>query len=160
MKLVNYTILNEAESLRESTMSQLAEFIGNHLMLSLAFIAVLFIYLSMMMNEKMQAFANVNTSQLTQLVNHKNAVVIDTRSTDEYNSGHIVNAVSMPLTEITSGNKAIEGLKGKTVIAYCVSGMTSKSACKHLIKSGVENVFNLTGGINSWIGEKLPLVKK
>jgi len=159
LKLVNYTILNEAKSLWETTMSQLAEFIGNHLMLSLAFIAVFFIYLSMLMSEKMQAFANVNTTELTQLVNHKNAVLIDTRSTDDYNNGHIVNAISMPLSEIV-GNKSVDSLKGKTVIAYCVSGMTSKSACKHLIKNGVENVFNLTGGINSWIGEKLPLVRK
>lgn len=141
-------------------MSQLAEFIGNHLLLSLAFIAVLFIYLSIMMNEKMQAFSNINTSQLTQLVNHKDAIVIDTRSTNEYNNGHIVNAVNIPLSDITSGSQSVDHLKGKTVITYCVSGITSKSACKHLIKSGVENVFNLTGGINSWIGEKLPLIKK
>lgn len=141
-------------------MSQLAEFIGNHLWLSLAFIAVLFMYLSIMMNEKMQTFSGINTSQLTQLVNHKDAVVIDTRSTDDYNNGHIVNAVSMPLSDILSGSKPIENLKGKTVITYCISGMTAKSACKHFTKSGIENVFNLTGGINSWIGEKLPLVKK
>ncbi len=140
-------------------MSQLAEFIGNHLWLSLAFIAVLFMYLSMTLNEKMQAFSNVDTSQLTQLVNHKDAVVIDTRSADDFDNGHIVNAINMPLSDIIAGNKSIDKLKGKTVITYCTSGMTSKTACKHLIKSGVNNVFNLTGGINSWVGEKLPLVK-
>ena len=148
-----------AKSLWEITMSQLAEFIGNHLWLSLAFIAVLFLYLSMILNEKMQAFSNINTSQLTQLVNHKDAVVIDTRSSNDFNNGHIVNAINMPLADIISGNKSIDNLKDKTVITYCVSGITSKTACKHLIKSGVSNVFNLTGGINSWIGEKLPLVK-
>ncbi|MCF6319845.1 MAG: rhodanese-like domain-containing protein [Proteobacteria bacterium] len=140
-------------------MSQLAEFIGNHLWLSLAFIAVLFMYLSITLNEKMQAFSNVDTSQLTQLVNHKDAVVIDTRSADDFDNGHIVNAINMPLADIIAGGKSIDKLKGKTVITYCVSGMLSKTACKHLIKSGVSNVFNLTGGINSWVGEKLPLVK-
>ena len=141
-------------------MSQLAEFISNHLLLSLAFIAVLFIFISITMNEKMQAFSNIDTSQLTQLVNHKDAIVIDTRSANDYDNGHIVNAINMPLADITSGNQSIDHLKGKTVITYCVSGVTSKAACKHLIKSGVENVFNLTGGINSWIGEKLPTVTK
>lgn len=140
-------------------MSQLAEFISNHLMLSLAFSAVFFIYIMMVMSEKMQAFASINTAQLTQLVNHKDAVLIDTRAKDDFDQGHIVNAVNIPLTDLISGQASIDKYKGKTVITYCISGMTSKSACKHLIKSGVENVFNLTGGINSWLGEKLPIVK-
>jgi rhodanese-related sulfurtransferase len=152
--------INGAESLREYHMTQLAEFIGNHLFLTLAFLAVFFLFITLTLNEKMQSFANVNPAELTQLVNHKNAVVIDTRPASDFANGHIVNAINMPLSDLTSGNKSIDHLKDKTVIAYCVSGMSSKSACKHLTKSGIENVFNLTGGINGWINDKLPLVKK
>jgi len=141
-------------------MSQIAEFIGNNLILSLAFMGVFFIYIMMLMSEKMQAFANVNTTQLTQLVNHKDAVLIDTRSTDVYEKGHIVNAINIPLADMLSGKVKIDKYKNKTVIAYCITGMTSKTACKHLIKSGIVNVFNLSGGINSWISEKLPIIKK
>lgn len=141
-------------------MSQLAEFIGNHLILSLAFMAVFFLYIMMLMSEKMQAFANVNTTQLTQLVNHKDAVVIDTRSEEDYKQGHIVNAINMPLADLVAGKIPVDKYKDKTVIAYCVSGMSSKTACKHLLNAGVKNVCNLTGGINSWLSEKLPIVKK
>jgi rhodanese-related sulfurtransferase len=140
-------------------MTQLAEFIGNHLYLSLAFMAVFFLFIMMMISEKMQSFTNVNPAQLTQLVNHNNAVVIDTRSESDFASGHIVNAINMPLAEITSGDKSVTHLKDKTVIAYCASGLTSKTACKNLTKSGIEKVFNLSGGINGWINEKLPVVK-
>jgi rhodanese-related sulfurtransferase len=140
-------------------MSQLAEFIGNHLMLSLPFIALFFIYIMMLMNDKMQAFASVNPAELTQLVNHKNAILIDTRNADSFKQGHIVNAVNLPLEDIASGKASFEKYKNKNVIAYCASGMSSKSACKHLIKSGIENVFNLTGGINGWVNDKLPVVK-
>ena len=140
-------------------MSQLAEFIGNHLMLSSAFIALSFFYIMMLINDKMQAFANVNTAELTQLVNHKNAILIDTRKTDSFKQGHIVNAVNIPLEDLVSGKASIEKYKDKNVIAYCNSGMSSKSACKHLIKSGIENVFNLTGGINGWVKDKLPVTK-
>ena len=152
--------INGAESLREYHMTQLAEFIGNHLYLSLAFMAVFFLYIMLTMSEKMQAFANVSSAQLTQLVNHQNAVVIDTRNASEFGNGHIVNAINMPLSEMVSGSKSIDQLKDKTVIAYCVSGMSSKSACKYLTKNGIEKVFNLTGGINGWINDKLPVVKK
>lgn len=140
-------------------MSQLAEFIGNHLWLSLAFMAVFFLFIMIVLSERMQAFINIGASELTQLVNHKDAILIDTRSENDYQQGHIVNATNMPLADLVSGNKNIENLKGKHVIAYCTSGMTSKSACKYLIKSGVKNVFNLTGGINGWINDKLPTVK-
>ncbi len=139
-------------------MAQLAVFISNHLFLSLAFMAVLFLYIMMFLNEKMQNFSNVNTSELTQLVNHKDAVLIDTRSVDDYQKGHIVNAINIPLADMQP--EKISKYKGKTVIAYCVSGMSSKTACKNLKNAGVEHVFNLTGGINSWLNEKLPLAKK
>lgn len=112
------------------------------------------------MNEKMQAFASVNASELTQLVNHKGAVVIDTRQADIFKQGHIVNAINIPLSEFSADNPKVKSLKGKAVIAYCASGFTSKSACKQLLNAGIESVFNLTGGINSWVSDKLPLVKK
>jgi len=153
-------LINETESLREYQMTQLAEFISNHLFLTLAFMAVFFLFITLTINEKLQSFANVNPAELTQLVNHKNAIVIDTRTESEFANGHIVNAINMPLSDLTTGNKTIEQLKDKTVIAYCVSCLSSKSACKHLTKSGIENVFNLTGGINGWINDKLPIVKK
>ena len=140
-------------------MSQLAEFIGNHLMLTLPFIALSFLYIMMFINDKMQAFASINSAELTQLVNHKNAILIDTRKADSFKQGHIVNAVNLPLDDITSGKASIEKYKGKNIITYCTSGMSSKLACKLLIKSGIENVFNLTGGINGWVKDKLPVIK-
>ncbi len=140
-------------------MAQLAEFIGNHLLLSSAFIIVFFLVIMLFMSEKMQAFANANTSELTQLVNRKGAVVIDTRSVADYKQGHIVNAINIPLADIVSGSASLDKYKGKEVIAYCASGMSSKLACKHLIKSGIENVYNLAGGINAWKSDNLPIVK-
>ena len=92
--------INGAKSLRENQMSQLAEFIGNHIFYSLAFMAVLFLFIMLTMSEKMQAFANISSAQLTQMVNHQNAVVIDTRSEADYANGHIVNAINMPLPEL------------------------------------------------------------
>jgi len=141
-------------------MAQLAEFIGNHLVLSLAFMAVFFMYLMILINEKTQAFRNINSSQLTQLVNHKDAIVIDTRSKDDFQKGHIINAINIPLNELSANAGQINKMKGKVAIAYCANGFTSKAVCKFLIKSGIEQVFNLTGGINGWINDKLPVVKK
>ena len=140
-------------------MAQLAEFIGNHIFLSLGFVVVLFLFITLSLNEKMQSFNAVNPAQLTQLVNQKNAVLIDVRDEDSFKQGHIVNAMNLPLEKLLTDSKSIEKLKGKPVIAYCARGQSSASACKHLTKQGVETVFNLSGGIGSWVTEKLPLVK-
>ncbi len=140
-------------------MAQLAEFIGNHLLLSLAFMVTFFLLVMMTLSEKMQAFTSINPAQLTQLVNHQNAIVIDTRAPEEFAKGHITNAINIPLSDFTANSVPLDKYKDKTVIAYCVSGITARSACKKLINAGVENVYNLAGGINAWIGDKLPVVK-
>ena len=140
-------------------MAQLAEFIGNHLLLSLAFLVTFFLLVMMTLSEKMQAFTSINPAQLTQLVNHQNAIVIDTRTPDAFAQGHITNAINIPLSDFTSNTVPFEKYKNNTVITYCISGMTSRSACKKLINAGVENVYNLSGGIKAWISDKLPVVK-
>ena len=140
-------------------MAQLAEFIGNHLLLSGAFIIVFFMVVMLFMSEKMQAFADANTSELTQLVNRKNAVVIDTRNVADFKQGHIVNAINLPLTDIVAGKANLDKFINKDVVVYCATGMSSKLACKHLIKSGIENVYNLAGGIKAWRSDNLPIVK-
>lgn len=141
-------------------MSQIAEFIGNNIIMSVAFIIVLFMYISIFMNEKMQKFSSINSTQLTQLVNQKGAVLLDVRPSEAFDKGHIANALNIPLSELTDGKTSLKKLKDKTVIVYCEKGISSISACKHLTNQGLEPVLNLGGGINTWLTDKLPLVKK
>jgi rhodanese-related sulfurtransferase len=116
-------------------------------------------FVSLSLSEKMQGFNGVNPAQLTQLVNQKNAILIDVRDEESYKQGHIVNALNMPLNDLLANEKSANKFKGKTLITYCAKGQSSVAACKHLSKQGIESVFNLTGGIGSWVSEKLPLVK-
>jgi rhodanese-related sulfurtransferase len=140
-------------------MSQLVEFAGNHPFQVLLFLAVLFLFLNALYKEKSQAYKNVNVDQLTRLVNQQNAQVIDVRPKEAFDQGHIVNAINMPLNEIAEGKAKFDKLKKRPMVVYCQIGKSSLTACQHLTKAGVENVFNLQGGINSWISDKLPLSK-
>ncbi len=140
-------------------MSQLVEFIGNHPFLVTLFLLVLFLFLNSLYKEKSRAFQTINIDQLTRLVNQQNAQVIDVRPKDAYNQGHIVNALNIPLEDITSGKAKIDKLKKKPVVVYCQMGRSSSKASQKLTDSGLEQVFNLQGGINTWINEKLPLSK-
>ena len=76
-------------------------------------------------------------------------IILDTREQDEFNEGHIPNAILIPYTEIE--NKAEEMLsdKDKLILVYCRSGRRSKIAAEALSKLGYTNVKEF-GGIIDW----------
>ena len=76
-------------------------------------------------------------------------IILDTREQDEFDEGHIPNAILIPYTEIE--NKAEEILPDKDVqiLVYCRSGRRSKIASESLDKLGYTNVKDF-GGIIDW----------
>jgi len=76
-------------------------------------------------------------------------IVLDTREQDEFDEGHIPNAILIPYTEIE--NNAIEMIpdKDKLILVYCRSGRRSKIAAESLAKLGYTNVKEF-GGIIDW----------
>ncbi|MBT3320358.1 MAG: rhodanese-like domain-containing protein [Clostridia bacterium] len=79
----------------------------------------------------------------------KNAVLIDVREKDEYRYGHIAGSANIPVGGITQSKSKLPSDKETAIIAYCLSGMRSRTACKMLGDLGYINLYNL-GGINSW----------
>ena len=72
-------------------------------------------------------------------------VIVDVRSVEEYRSGHIKNAVNVPLPNI----KEIDIPKDKKVIVYCRSGSRSLTSAGELHKLGYKYIYNM-GGILDW----------
>ena len=79
----------------------------------------------------------------------KGHIILDTREQDEFDEGHIPNAILIPYTEIE--NKAEEKLpdKDNLILVYCRSGRRSKIASESLAKLGYTNVKEF-GGIIDW----------
>lgn len=75
-----------------------------------------------------------------------NAVIIDVRSSEEYDTGHIENSINIPVDSIST----IEYDKDTVIIVYCATGMRSSNAAKTLIDLGYTNVYNLDGGLINW----------
>jgi rhodanese-related sulfurtransferase len=78
----------------------------------------------------------------------------------EFKSGHIVNAVNIPLNGFGSNLKQLEKHKDKPIVAVCRSGSRSGAACRLLRKQGFENVKNLRGGMMAWESANLPVKRK
>ncbi|MBC3878902.1 MULTISPECIES: rhodanese-like domain-containing protein [unclassified Undibacterium] len=77
-----------------------------------------------------------------------NAILIDVRSSGEYQAGYIAGAVSLPLGEVGDRIHSVVPDKDAPVIVYCQSGARSASAKNILSNIGYTNVAN-GGGVGS-----------
>lgn len=81
------------------------------------------------------------------------AVILDVRTDEETEEGMIPGAkqinISEPATFMEAANKLD---KSKNYYIYCRAGARSAQACAVLQSLGIENTFNLKGGIIEWVG--------
>jgi len=81
------------------------------------------------------------------------AVILDVRTTDEWNDGIIPGAINIDIYKGQGFITALEELdKSKTYYVYCRSGARSAQACNIMNQLGFEKALNLTGGIMQWEG--------
>ena len=90
---------------------------------------------------------------------NQGALVIDLRSKELYDAGHIGDARNVPVGELESQADALKKWRDKNVITYCDSGVNGAGAARTLTKLGFTKVFNLQGGLNAWVKDNLPLAK-
>lgn len=89
----------------------------------------------------------------SQLENDQNAVILDVRTQDEVDEGHIPEAIHL---DIHKSKEFIDGIKKldpeKNYYVYCRSGGRSGQACSIMNSLGFENAYNLSGGFMEWKG--------
>lgn len=83
------------------------------------------------------------------LEKEKDITLIDVRTPEEFNAGHIKNAILIPDYELDTKIASVVKDKSKKIITYCRSGMRSRTSARKLVEMGYENV-NDMGGIMSW----------
>lgn len=76
-------------------------------------------------------------------------IILDVRTLDEYNAGHIPNAILIPNETITDKMPALLPDLDAEILIYCRSGNRSAQAARKLIQIGYTNVCDF-GGINNW----------
>lgn len=76
-------------------------------------------------------------------------VILDVRTKNEYDQGHIPNALLIPNESIDSSIVEKLPSKEQTIYVYCRSGNRSKQAANKLLKMGYTDVIDI-GGINDW----------
>ena len=75
-------------------------------------------------------------------------ILVDVRSPAQYDAGHILGAISIPLPQL--GYRYNELNPQDEIIVYCQLGVGSVTAAQMLVTYGFENVENMVGGLSKW----------
>lgn len=88
-------------------------------------------------------YNNISKNEMFDLINNYNSIIIDVRTTQEYNEGHIEGAYNIPLMNLKVGIESLNITKNQYIVVYCSSGVRSKKAQMKLQQMGFTNVYNL-----------------
>ncbi|MCO6441999.1 MAG: rhodanese-like domain-containing protein [Nitrococcus mobilis] len=141
-------------------MEHLFEFIGNHWALSTALVVITIAIIANEVLLLLQAGHALEPEQATQLYNRDDAVFVDLRSENAYLTAHLPGAVNLPLAHLEQQTEKLKQYAGRPVILYDESGYQARKAGSKLKKLGMENVYQLRGGLDAWRGAGLPTKSK
>jgi len=87
-------------------------------------------------------------------------IIVDVRSTYEYQSGHVPGAVHIPFWTAFTTDKLDGYDKNSVVVLYCAHGPRAGVVKLALSMSGFENINYLAGHMTAWNKAGLPVEKQ
>ena len=110
--------------------------------------------------EKFPGIAFITLAEAEDLFAGRQALFVDSRSTEEYSAGHILGAVNIPYEE-KKAKEAVAGLgipTNRTIVVYCHGGdcQMSVSLAKILQEAGFKTIKIYSGGWAEWAAAGLP----
>ena len=135
------------------------QFISNNILpISIALISGAMLFWSVFGN-RIRGIKEVDCAAALQLINHKNALVLDVREDEEYKLGHILNSTLIPFGKLNARAGELEKYREQPIVVVCRSGNRSGAACAELGKRGFAHAYHLAGGVIAWQKANLPLKK-
>lgn len=121
-----------------------------------------FIYLSIILLlancQNSSQVQNITSEQFTEKINAgTNIQILDVRTEEEYNSGHILNAIHIDVNQDNFEAKVGQLYKDVPTVVYCHSGSRSQTAIDLMSKMGFKELNNLEGGIMVWKRNNFPV---
>ncbi len=141
-------------------MSQLSEFIANHLFLVCLFVALLSLLLWDIFHGVSQGAKALSPAALTEMINREKPVLIDLRPKPDFSAGHIISAISIPASEFPASMDRLKAHKESAVVLYCDNGAQCSRHSKLLRQGGFQKLYTLRGGLIEWRHAHLPLQRK
>ena len=136
-------------------LANLIEFATNHYVLSGSFVVLLALLIA---SELRKGGQSLSSRELTALINSEQGVVLDVRGQKDFSAGHIAGALHIPYEKLASRMAELEKHKSKTLVVVDAMGQHAGTVSRELKKAGYQAA-KLSGGIASWRGDNLPVVK-
>ena len=107
-----------------------------------------------------QTKVEVNSKQVNAMLQKdKKWIVLDVRTAEEFNSGHIKGAVNIDIRQPDAFSKIDKLNKNAKYIVHCRTNHRSGMAVEHMMQSGFKNIYQMMDGWSGWLSNNLPVQK-
>ena len=140
-------------------MNDFGTFFSDNLFLFLALFTVIAAIIMSELQRKMGG-KTLSPSEVTHYINKEEALVLDIRDKSDFKKGHIANAKNITSANLENRIGELEKFKSKPIIVCCNTGQQTVAASKILHKQGFEAIYRLSGGMQAWRSENMPVISK
>ena len=107
-----------------------------------------------------QKIMEVNSKEVsTMLQKDTKLVVLDVRTAEEFNDGHVKGAINIDIRQPDALNKIDKLDRNAKYIVHCRTKHRSKMAVDHMLQSGFKNIYQMMDGYMGWAQNGLPAEK-
>lgn len=133
------------------------QFLQNNVWLVLIAVSSGMMLLWSFVGNRLRGIKDVDIAAALQLINHKNALVLDVREESEFKEGHIRGAKLIPLLKLKDRLGELERYREQPIVVVCRSGNRSATGCALLGNREFGQAYNLAGGMMAWQKAELPV---
>lgn len=110
-------------------------------------------------NDAVTTFQSISPLQAKTLIEtRQDLLLVDCRSPEEFRQGALPGSKLIPFWDFTKGNYDLP--KDKPVLLVCAVGGRSLAVGQLLAAKGYREVYNLRGGLEAWIEQRVPLPRR
>ena len=134
------------------------EFFSNNIFLFLILIVSGLIYSRMTFGGMSSDVELINSNGAVNLINTSPTIILDFRSSSEFDRAKIASSINIKKEDINSSNQTLKKIKkNKKILLISNSHFELYSIIKKFKDLNYQNIHILQGGINSWISSDLPV---
>ena len=101
----------------------------------------------------------VSVEEFDKLRSEKDVVLLDVRTPEEFEAGHLPGAMNLPIADEEFDEKLADLDKDKTYLVHCAKGVRSERACRKMSKLDFKALYDLAGGLEAWKNAGKPVEK-
>ncbi len=122
----------------------------------LLLVLVVMLTLSVSCVTQVPTYTDVTPEEAYEMINQQEVMMLDVRTQEEYDSGHIPDALLIPLSELEPQLGELN--EADHTLVYCASGRYSAEAANLLVNNGFRHVYNMMRGLVQWQAQAFPVI--